>query len=676
MPVDDTTPDGIRQTWEDRIRQARTARRRFEPRFLSDLAFAAGQTWQVWDKRRRQMRHISQVDPRYADRELYTINKIREYREAQLGELASDDDRPQLLVAQDGEDAEDAAKQLNQAVAYAWEHEWDADTALQKARAYCVDLGVSAIRCCWDPDAGEITSHHPLGPDGKPIPAGSPLLDQLREQGTIDGRLPAFKPVRQGRTRWQAYSALQLLPPPGVNHEDDFPWEILYDVALVDDLKDEYGAKAASLVEDTDIASVMGITSPQTAAAGEIAEQRLRGYCWRYVCFQRPTRRWPDGRFAVLASNRFVLLDNTDELDYQLPGGRPHTGVVYLHWWRATDRFWSQSLIGALKDPQRIIDRRETQNLEIIDRGMPAAYVEDGTLEAEPTGAPMEHRRLKKDAAPPIIFAGIGPGEWMYRDLDHHAENLSHASTLSPLRLGENPQNVDTYSQLQLLNDNEGLKRDHIKIEHRARVGTLTELGVQDIERYWPDEKKILVSGDDDQVSYAIFRKARIPAFYRAKVAKGAPQLRSQGAELKKVDAVWQAAVESGVAAKDPEAWTDWYSRSISAGSMQELPEPPRDSQQEMARLENLLMRDGQPMPVMDYDLLPVHLPEHREAMDEARAAGDLQWLARLDAHVKSHVAQAQANAAEIAATAPPPPPPAAPAAAQPSPSPSLAEGA
>jgi hypothetical protein len=84
-----------------------------------------------------------------------------------------------------------------------------------------------------------------------------------------------------------------------------------------------------------------------------------------------------------------------------------------------------------------------------------------------------------------------------------------------------------------------------------------------------------------------------------------------------------------------------------------------------MARLENLLMQQGEAMPVMDYDLLPVHLPVHREAMDEARASGDTQTLARLDAHVKSHVRQAQENAAQAAATAgqapPPPGPPAAP---------------
>lgn len=652
--TDDTGRNGIQRLWQDRILAAKAAKKTGDviPRMLVELAFAAGDTWHVWDRAARKVRRIDEVDPRYADRELYSVNLIREYREAQLGELASDDDRPQLLVAQDGETAEDAAKQLNQAADYAWRNEWDADKALRRARAYTVDNGVSAIRCRWNPDAGNRVGTVPLDDNGQPIDAQHPAFEHLRQTGRLpSGQTPRMKVVREGRTEWQAYSALQILPPPGCVHEDEFPWEILMDVALVDDLKTEYGDAAAGLQEDLDIANAMGMTAGQDGTAGRQPQSRLRGHCWRYLCFQRPSKRWPEGRTAVVASNQHVLLDHKDELPYRTPGGQPDPGVRYLHWWRKSDSIWSASLIGALKDPQRIVNRRETQNLEIIDRGMPKTYVVEGQLPETPTGAPMEMVALKNapGAVPPTVFAGIGPNDWMWKDLDHQAQNLSHASTLSPLRLGENPPSVDTYSQLALLNENEAVKRSVIQIEHRAAVAALVELGVTDIGRYWPEEKQILVSGDDDEITTATFRKSTIPPFFMAKVPTGAPKPRSQGAELKKVDAVWQAAVESTVTATDPAAWTDWYHRSIEAGSVQDLPEPPKDSQQQFARLENLVMRDGQPMPVMDYDLLPVHLPEHREAQDQARAAGDMQWLARLDAHVKAHVRQAQENAANVA---------------------------
>jgi hypothetical protein len=347
-----------------------------------------------------------------------------------------------------------------------------------------------------------------------------------------------------------------------------------------------------------------------------------------------------------------VLAESRVGLDYILPNGQPHTGVVYLHWRRRSDRFWSGSFISPLKDPQRIINRRETQNSEIIDRGMPRVYVKEGDIPETPTGAPMEVVEMSKNASPPQFFAGNGPGNWMYADLQHHTDTLSHASTLSALRLGENPEGVETYSQLALLNDNETSKRSTIIRDHRTQIATLVQLGVHDIRRYWPPEKQILVGGVDDQISAEMFNKAQIPDWYIVQVATGAPAPRSQGAQLKMVDAVWAAAVQAWVAVNAGDAWVGWYADCLKAGKLVDLPAAQTNTQSDYANLENQLMFAGQQPQVMDYDLLPVHLPVHREAEDQARAAGDTAALARIVAHVQEHMAQAQANAAQLQATA------------------------
>ncbi len=656
----------LQHLWDERIRQAQDARRPFEGTWLSNAAFIAGQQWLVYDRRHKKLRHISDVDPRYAGRELYTADRIGEYVRAQYGELSADDDRPQLLVAQDGDTVEDIVRELNQAAGYAWEHEWDADTALRQARLHCLTFGVAGVRCRWDPNQGPVTDHHPLGPDGQPV-QDAPTLQHLAATGQLpDGSLPQFKPVHEGRTCWEPFTALQLLTPPGCHHETIFPWEIVDRVVPVDDVKDIYGDAAAGLTEDVDIASAMGLSTGQEGAAGQTGQQRLRGHVRLFTCYERPSLRYPDGRMAVVAGSNHTLLYAQDELPYRTPGGKPHSGVVYLHWWRLPDRFWSRSFVEPMKDPQRIINKRETQNVEIIDRGMPKVFVRKGMLPENPAGYPLEKVELEgpPQEAAPVFHPGIGPGGWMYEDLAHQADNLAHASTLSPLRLGENPQNVDTYSQLALLNENESVKRSTIQIEHRAAIGLLTELSVTDMAKYWPDQKRILLAGEEDQLSRLLFDKSRIPEFFMARVAKGAPQPRSQAAELKKIDAIWAAATGSNVVGQDPQAWTSWYADSIEAGSVQQMPEPGRDSQQQMARLENMLMAEGQDPPVMDYDLLPVHLPEHREAMDEARASGDQQLFMRLFLHVQQHVQQAQQNAAKVAAqqAAASPFPPAAPA--------------
>lgn len=646
-----TSDEKTRLLWQQRIADAKAARYPFERTMLSDLAFAAGQHWLVYDQQHRRMRHISDVDNRYADRELYTADRITEYREAQLGELEADDDRPELSVVQEGETAEESGEQLNNAVAHAWSQEWEADEVLAIARPWVVDMGVAAIRCRWDPDCGELEGHAPVDQYGKPLPDDQAA--QLLEDGMLpDGSLPKFKPVYKGKTCWEAYSALHILPPPGITHERYFPWEILARPVPITEVEATYPQLKGKLTEDTDIANLAGVTTNNVTVAGQPSTQRLRGHVWVYTCFEKPTTVHPNGYEVVLVSNRFLLADDIEGFQYQLPDGTPHSGIVYLHWWRRSDRFWSGSFITPLKDPQRIINRLETQQIEITDRGMPKTFVEKGSLEEDPKGTPHEIIELAKNAAPPVIGQGVGPGPWMEQLLAHQADNLGHASTLAAIRLGENPEGVDTYSQLALLNDNETSKRARILRDHRRQIARLVELGVYDIRKYWPSEKHILVAGKEDQIARVLFEKAGIPDFYMAKVAAGAPAPKSQGALLKMVDAIWAAAVQAWVAVNDGNEWVQWYFDSIKAGKPLDLPSAKSNTQKELAYLENDQMFDGQLPQVMDYDVLPVHLVVHREAEDQARAAGDMQTVQLITLHIEQHIQQAQANAAQQAAVA------------------------
>jgi hypothetical protein len=82
----------------------------------------------------------------------------------------------------------------------------------------------------------------------------------------------------------------------------------------------------------------------------------------------------------VLAGTRCRLLDVDDELPYKTPTARPPLRHRYFHWWRLNDRFWSRAFIEPMKDPQRLINRRETQNAEIIDRGMPKVFTKEGAI--------------------------------------------------------------------------------------------------------------------------------------------------------------------------------------------------------------------------------------------------------------------------------------------------------
>lgn len=655
-PAAATGSDQIVETWKERIKQAKDARRPYVPIWLLNLAFAAGQHWVAWDRRAQRVRSIRELDPRYADRELVTVDLINQYRQVQLAELEADDDRPQLITTQEGDTAKSAAEQLNRGVAYAWEFEWEAQEALNQARSYALDLGTAAIRCRWDPESGNLAGHLPLHPETKQPVTHPDDLYHLATNGVLpDGSLPQYKQLKEGRTCWEPYSSFGILAQPGVNHERDFSWECLVRPVPIEELKDQYGAAAAGLQEDPDVASAMGLSTnqmvPDIRSQGT-GQNRLRQHVWVYTCFQRPNQQYPKGYVAVIASNEYKLLDFQEQLPYQQPNGEFHSGIVYLHWWRLNDRFYSRSFIEPLKDIQRLINRRETQNAEIIDRGMPGWFVRQGDLPEAWTGAPHEIIEMAKNAQAPVQKTGVGPGQWMYEDLAHQQQNLAAASTIAAIRLGENPEGIDTYSSLALLNDNENSKRAVIIRDHRTQIATLVELGVNDIKLYWPAQKQILLAGQDDQIDQAMFVKEQIPTFYMAKVITGAPEPRSQGAELKKVDAVWAALVQSWVAVQNGAEYAKWYFDCLQAGELLELPEAKADTQSDLAQLENeLMINDTQPQ-VMDYDNLSVHLPIHREAEDEARAQGDVQLLARIIRHIQDHQQIAQLNAQNAALAA------------------------
>jgi hypothetical protein len=273
---------------------------------------------------------------------------------------------------------------------------------------------------------------------------------------------------------------------------------------------------------------------------------------------------------------------------------------------------------------------------------MPKAFVKEGALTPNPVGLPLEVVELSDTSLEPHFFAGIGPGAWMYEDIAAVIDDMSHASTLSPVALGENPAAIKTYSQLALINENEQGKRSLIVSEHKQGIGRCLEDAMEDVRRYWPEEKQILVSGPEGAVAQQVFERSRIPDFFVVRPATGAAKPRSQGAELTKVDAIWAAAAASGLVTQQPQRWVEWYGLSLDAGQSLPLPTEEAGSQVDFAHFENFLMLDGQDVTVSEYDLAPVHVPIHREAQDQARAAGDMDTFNRIQQHVDAHIDETQ----------------------------------
>lgn len=645
-----------------RITAAEDYRKRFEPQWLLAQAFLAGNQWNVIDRETRRLVDVRTTPEgdRYSGVDLYVADILHEHRGAALGELQTDSDRPELILPGDGE--EDAETELvddqaNRLLGFGWDYEWDGDAKLALARQFCVDLGVSAVLCSFDRRGGGAVN----ASDGEQVQApvdpstGRLITDPEKARAHVadqaaSGRTAKFEPLTEGCIGWEPGTAFNILAPPSVPHEDKFPYDIFVDVVSLADMQAEYPA-ARDLKADSDIGSALGIAT--SSQGGGSSTPRVADSVWRYRYFERPSPAHPQGRFAVLAGSGKRLVHIEDSLPYQRTSGEWWSGIVYLHWQRLTDRFYSRSLVDALKDPQRMTNRVATQSQEIIDRGMPKTFVYEGDLPQKPSGAPGEYVEMKQDAKEPKFSPGFGPGPWIGEQRRQLLEDAAHASTIGSLKLGENPQTVTTYSQLALLNETEAAKRSNIRADHQGQVAKLAEASLQDVRRYWREGKRLLVAGAQNRLQAVAYEKSMLPDGYVVRPAKGAPRPRSQAAQIQLITDLWAAALNSGAVVADPARWMQWLADSYDAGTPLPLPEPPADHQTDMAELENRRLAAGEQPPVTDYDDIAVHVPMHRIEQDRARAEDDLAGWQRFERHIQDHLAM---HELKLARQAPPPP--------------------
>ena len=671
-----TPLEGLAKPVRDRIRQGRQYRRTYmEPTWQLNLAYASGKQWLGWHDSSRTLRTIQELDPRYKGRELYTADVITEYRTTALGELGSDNDLPQLLLRSDDQFAEEYQAQLNRALEYGWDHEWDGDDVLAQVDRFVVDLGTAAVRCRYDSAQG------PLVADNVPHLQGLPVLDPQQAMGLMaDGPNPdvTMQPLRQGRICWEPLSCFDLIVPPGAVHERQFPWECVVRPAYLPDVQERYGDIAAQLKEDNDISTGLGLsTMSPTSSSGAVyavtdaRSNRLRDHVWLFDFYERPTKASPQGRTFTFASNDLKLIDHAGSLPYQAPDGTWRSGIAYFHWWRVTGRFWSRSLVDVLRDGQRGINKRRTQINEIIDRNMPFVIVQTDSKAKRKSGLVNEIVEVDPQERAPQVVQGTGPGQWMQADIEAMREDLVHASGINGPRRGENPQNVTTYSQLSLINELDTTKREQIYLERRRAIGRLVEDTVSDIRTYWGPAKQIALAGDE-RIEPFVFDSTKIPPFFVVKIGKGTAKPRSQAAELQKITDLWTAALNAQAAMQNPGVWVRWYKESLEAGVPLELPAEGVEDPGEKAELENHYLQQGVPMPIAYYDIHQAHLVRHRLIQDQAMFAQDMKTWQIVEQHCQLHMnamaVQAQQQMLQQAAMLPGPP-------GGPSPGPSGAPG-
>jgi hypothetical protein len=648
--------------WLKRKREARDDRRAYEKQWMINQHFAAGIQWLKWSQRDHRVLEVQKDEH---GRRLDTVDVLSQYRSTAIGKIANGGDLRSELLANYGNDvtADMYAEQLNGAVRYAWEEECRGDRKALAVLRALVELGTAAIRCRYDRSKGSVIAREVPHRDGRPILDENEQRSYVSERQML-GESANLRQLREGKICWEKLSAWNLLPPPGVEDPEDFPWELIVRPVPLDELKRLYGAKAngvkADKIEDMGMLAYsrprLGDGPSQTPAVA----QNLERHALVYTGYDRVDEE------TVVFTNDGHLLDSDKNLPYQLPPWGPRSGITYFRWDILDGRFWGRAFLEPGIGPQKLRNKRLSQIDEIIDRGLPKVYGEEGSLVRRPQGRPMEYVELVRGTPAPTIFAGVPVGAWMTTDVELQDQNIEKALGLRDIALGQSPAGVSAYSAMALMVEQDALKLDPIAQEFRLAIADVTRDTVEAM-RQWPSDKQLLIAGDDNELDVQSFNaRQAIPPAYLVRPAKGGVLPRSQAAEVQKIADLFNAAVTSGAVAQNPDAWMDWYKSSLDQGTAQDLPDQGSNQQLHKAALENVVIQQGQVPPVADYDDPNVHIPEHRQAeaqtqmaLDEAMISGDQQRAAilqqtigRFQAHIQQHVQQQQMNQAGVQAPA------------------------
>lgn len=670
IPQGHATPaEDILGPIREKVEQGKRDRKKREPVWHQNRAFASGKQWLKWSRGDRSLK----LDPRDVaeGKQRYTVDLLSQYMGTGEGLLAGADDRRDLVFSKEDTPSEQFTKAANDALGFGWDVEFGAPAALTRTKRRILVDGTAAVQAVFDPTVGRELGQVPIGdgrsvtvlganegepPQMMPTKAGQPILEGPLARAYIaehqaEGTQPEYRNMKEGRIRYRAYSVFNIIVPPGIEDEDDFPWEAIVDAVPIDTLITEYGDKAQGLqAEPLAALEMLGVKESFEDSMGSDPEDadtpgKLDGHVARVRFYERPCREYPKGRFVCYAGER--LLHQRDELPVRRANGDYSSGIAYFHYRPVEGRFWGRSLVEQGKSPQRAFNRRVQQIAETIDRGQPYMVVSGDEDPIKSSDRPLEIVKVPKFGQIPTAVQGIGPGEWMWRSLEELRQELEEAMGIKGVELGENPSNVNTYGQLQLLAEKARTKTNPIVEDFQAGIERLEEFSVYLMRRFWPADKQIAIIGEEEMAEAVEFKASELPEFFRFKVAEGA-RTRSQAAEIQLVTDVWNAAQTILATEQDPmvkHRWLQWYVDSLKAGKMLPLPDSPTDSQDEKARWQNAQLSEGEAVQAAEWDVPEIHLPIHEELRVEMEMAGrdDIVQI------VSEHIAEDQAIAQQAA---------------------------
>lgn len=624
--------DPLLGKWQERRQQAKNDRSRYEPSWHLCQSYLAGRQWVGWNSRERRIISL-QEHPDWKLREKHTVNIITSHVWNVLARVMDGDLRPDITFRREDLESETFAEMASKAWEYNWDEELDAISVLRDVILKELCYGTSAVRCIYDPDQGPSIGEVPIV-NGQPITNPEEAM-QLVAQAQMEGRTVRFKEMKEGRTVWEPLGPFNLLTPPGIEFERDFPWIIVDRPVSIERLKGWFGKKADGLESETVSAIDQAWTREASLSdpGGANSSGDLKEHAMLSVAYELPCPDYPQGMTITFVRDR--ILDVQKQLPYMLEGV-PRVGIAFFHYHKVPGRFWSQGIVEPAMGIQRQINRARSQNIEAKDRNLGRVYAYRGTITQanEPIGKISELIEVTPGHDFPQETTGPGPGNWIQAEADISMNDLDRVLGSSEVSRGNPPGGVSAYSALSLLAEQSERQIGPVIRQAREAITELAKLTMHNIRLYWPQNKMVAVAGTDGLMDAFVFQSAQLPESIYIQYPEGVPRPRSQAAEIQKAFDLYDRSVAAGRPLP-----IDWLAKSLNSGKVDQLPSLPGDAQQGKAEMENMLIARGQMVMPASYDDDMLHVEVHRSAQTaHDLLPGGEQLTQMYEQHIQMHI--------------------------------------
>lgn len=621
--------------WGERRQQALNERRKYDPIWSICEHFLSGRQWVAWIPGQSTGSIIPEPNP--SKRERHTVNVITARVATVLGKLFVEDLRPTITFTRDDEESESISTHTRAVAKYLWDTEVAGEKKVKEMLMRLLTYGTAAMRCYFDTTKGQEIGMFPVGPDGNPIldPASArAYVLQMTEQG----QQVQFVPLREGKIVWEPLSPRNLLVPPGVISEDDFPWVIMERAMPLSwakmkwpDAAEHLSAQELRTNESLGVSIDQGETNVSPAESG-----RLKGHVLVSTGYELPCAEYPMGRTVIWNEESQAILEVRNSLPYKLRS-EPHHGIIFFHYHQLPHRFWGRGVVEDLIGPQRQKNRARSQMIEMKDRNLGRVYAKKGTITAQnkPVGKIMELIEIPLHAEFPQETTGVPPGPWIENEARINDEDMDRVSGLGEVSLGQMPSGSAAYSALALMVEQDERRVGPALKMIRFGIGDTMVISLELARRYWQESKQMAIAGPEGSLELFMFNRSQLPLEFHVDVSRHSPLPTSPAVEAQKIFDIFHAATSAGQPLP-----IEWLKSSLDSGRALPIPRSQDQVQMAKAQLENVLMDQGQPVMPDYYDDDYIHILTHRQAQVEQMANPQVQQL--IEMHIQMHAQNMQ----------------------------------